>query len=170
MATPFLGEIYIVPYNFAPRGFAFCNGQILSIAQNSALFALLGTIYGGNGTTTFALPDLQGRTPIGAGQGAGLTDRTLGESGGAASVTLGIGEMPAHAHALATSPAQADRSNALGNHLAKPPDATYSAAAADTALGPMLSPAGGGQPHNNLSPYLAVNFVIALQGIFPSRN
>lgn len=170
MATPFLGEIYIVPYTFAPRGFAFCNGQILSIAQNSALFALLGTTYGGNGISTFALPDLQGRTPIGSGQGAGLSNRTLGEAGGAATVTLGINEMPAHAHALATSSGAADRSNARGNYLALPPDPVYSSAASDTSLGNVMTPAGGGQAHNNLSPYLAVNFVIALAGIFPSRN
>ncbi|HEX6833200.1 MAG TPA: tail fiber protein [Rudaea sp.] len=170
MASPFLGEIYIVPYNFAPRGFAFCNGQILSIAQNTALFALLGTTYGGNGTTNFALPDLQGRTPIGAGQGAGLSNRTLGELGGATAVTLGISAMPSHTHAVATSSAPADRSNAQGNHFAAPPDPVYSGAPSDTSLGNALTPAGGGQPHNNLSPYLVVNFVIALQGIFPSRN
>lgn len=170
MATPFLGEIYIVPYSFAPRGFAFCNGQILSIAQNTALFSLLGTTYGGNGTTTFALPDLQGRTPIGFGQGAGLSNRTLGEAGGAATVTLGINEMPAHAHAVTTSSEPADRSNARANYLAVPPDPVYSSTASDASLGNAMTPAGGGQPHNNLSPYLAVNFVIALQGIFPSRN
>jgi microcystin-dependent protein len=170
MATPFVGEIYIVPYNFAPSGFAFCDGQILSIAQNAALFSLLGTTYGGDGISTFALPDLQGRTPISSGQGPGLSLRDLGESGGAAAVTLAASEMPPHAHSLTTSPAPADRSNARANYLAVPPDPTYSSAASDTSLANALLPAGSGQPHNNLSPYLVLNFVIALQGVFPSRS
>ncbi|MGE5170199.1 MAG: phage tail protein [Rudaea sp.] len=170
MATPFLGEIYVVPYNFAPRNFAFCDGQTLSIAQNTALFALLGTSYGGNGTTTFALPDLRGRTPIGMGQGPGLSQRIIGESAGSATVTLSVAEMSAHAHTPVTSPAPADRSNARGNYLAVPPDPVYANAAPNASLGNALLPSGGGQPHNNLPPYLVVNFVIAMQGIFPSRN
>jgi len=170
MATPFIGEIYLVPYNFPPRGFAFCNGQIMSIAQNTALFSLLGTTYGGNGTTTFALPDLRGRTPIGAGQGPGLSLRDLGEVAGEAAVALIASEMPAHAHTVTTSSAPADRSNARGNHLAVPPDPVYSSAAANTSLANALLPAGLGQPHNNLSPYLVLNFVIALQGVFPARS
>jgi microcystin-dependent protein len=170
MATPFLGEIYLVPYNFAPRNFAFCDGQILSIAQNTALFALLGTTYGGNGQSTFALPDLRGRTPIAMGQGPGLSARTMGESAGSATVTLGVPEMPAHSHTPVTSAGPADRSNARSNYLAAPPDPAYTNAAPNTSLGAAMLPAGGGQPHNNLSPYLVVNFVIALQGIFPSRN
>ena len=170
MSQPFVGEIYIVPYNFAPRGFAFCNGQIMAISQNTALFSLLGTTYGGDGKTTFALPDLQGRTPIGSGQGAGLSTRVIGEVGGAASVTLLASEMPAHTHTVATSPEPADRSNARGNYLASPPDPAYSSAAANASLGNVLPQAGGGLPHNNLSPYLALNFIIALQGVFPARN
>src|SRR6202030_4711668 len=110
MATPFLGEIVIVPYNFAPRTFAFCNGQILSISQNTALFSLLGTTYGGNGTTTFALPNLQGRTPISSGQGPGLANRVLGESAGEENVTLLPAEMSAHSHSLTVSTSNAERS------------------------------------------------------------
>jgi microcystin-dependent protein len=172
MATPFLGEIVIVPYNFAPRGFAFCDGQILPISQNTALFSLLGTTYGGNGTTNFALPDLQGRTPVSSGQGPGLTDRGLGESAGEVNVTLLAQEMPAHNHALSVSTDKADRSNATGNYFAVPPDPTYvqQAGAGVGVTAGAVPIAGGGQPHNNRSPYLVLNFVIALQGIFPARN
>jgi microcystin-dependent protein len=172
MATPYLGEIVIVPYTFAPRGFAFCDGQILPISQNTALFSLLGTTYGGNGTTNFALPDLQGRTPLSSGQGPGLTDRGLGESAGEVSVTLLAQEMPAHNHALSVSTDNADRSNATGNYFAVPPDPTYvqQAGAGVGVTAGAVPIAGGGQPHNNRSPYLVLNFVIALQGIFPARN
>jgi len=172
MATPFLGEIVIVPYNFAPRGFAFCNGQILPITQNTALFSLLGTTYGGNGQTTFALPDLQGRTPISSSQGPGLTDRTLGESAGKENVVLSAQEMSVHNHSLSVSTANADRSNATGNYFAVPPDPTYVqqpgiGSGVTSGAVPLV---GGGQPHNNRSPYLVLSFVIALQGIFPARN
>jgi len=143
MATPYLGEILIVPYNFAPKGFAFCNGQILSIQQNTALFSLLGTTYGGNGTTNFALPDLQGRTPVSSGQGPGLSQRDLGEFAGESSVTLLTTQIPSHTHQLA--------------------------AGGGTTQG-ATQVTGGGQPHNNRSPYLTFNFVIAMQGIFPARN
>jgi microcystin-dependent protein len=172
MATPFLGEIVIVPYNFAPRMFAFCNGQILPISQNTALFSLLGTTYGGNGTTTFALPNLQGRTPISSGQGPGLTNRVLGESSGEENVTLLPPEMPAHSHPLTVSTADADRSNATGNYFAAPPDPTYvqqPGVGSGVTLG-AVPLSGGNLPHNNLSPYLVLNFVIAQQGIFPARN
>src|SRR6266568_1939545 len=125
MSQPFIGEILIVGYNFAPRGFAFCNGQVLPISQNTALFSLLGTTYGGDGISNFALPNLQGCTPIGSGQGPGLTDRILGEVGGAANVTLTSAEMPAHLHTVTTSSQNADRSNAAGNYLAIPSDPMY---------------------------------------------
>lgn len=172
MATPYIGEIVIVPYNFAPRGFAFCNGQILPISQNTALFSLLGTTYGGNGTTNFALPNLQGRTPIGSGQGPGLSDRILGESAGEENVTLLSQEMPAHNHSLSVSTANADRGNATGNYFAVPPDPVYvqqPGAGVGVTQG-AVPLAGGNLPHNNRSPYLVLNFVIALQGIFPARN
>lgn len=172
MATPYLGEILIVPYNFAPKGFAFCNGQILSIQQNTALFSLLGTTYGGNGTTNFALPDLQGRTPLSSGQGPGLSLRDLGEFAGESSVTLLTTQIPSHNHQLNVSTNGADRSNATGNYFAVPPDPVYLqqvAAGGGTTLG-ATQVTGGGQPHNNRSPYLTLNFVIAMQGIFPARN
>lgn len=171
MSEPFIGEVRMAGFNFAPRGWAFCNGQVLSIAQNTALFSLLGTTYGGNGQTTFALPNLQGRLPMHTGQGPGLSNRVQGEQGGSANVTLLATEMPAHSHALATAAVPADRATATGNRLAQPRDPVYRNAAPDGQLaGAAIGASGGSLPHNNLSPYLAVNFIIALQGIFPSRN
>lgn len=171
MSTPFMSEIRMFSFDFAPRSWAMCNGQLLPIAQNQALFALLGTTYGGNGVTTFALPNLQSRVPMHAGQGPGLSNRSLGELGGAESHTLTINEIPAHQHALAaTSAAPAGGpSNAL---LATPTTTKpYRASATQTmSLATMTGSGGGSQPHSNLQPYLTVNFAIALQGVFPSRN
>jgi microcystin-dependent protein len=168
MASPYLGEIRAVSFAFAPKGWALCNGQLLAINQNQALFALLGTTYGGNGTTTFALPNLQARAPLHAGGGI-----TLGQAGGEAQHTLIAAELPAHVHA-ATARAQAGDNpspagRAWGQH---PVDKTYApASAALVGMSPQaLAAAGGGQPHENWPPYLVLNFVIALQGIFPSRN
>jgi microcystin-dependent protein len=170
MADPFVAEIRIVGFNFAPQGWAFCDGTLIPISQNTALFSLLGTSYGGNGTTLFALPNLRGKAPIHWGQGPGLSDRSIGESGGSETVTLTMNEMPAHAHAIAATSAPADRSNPASSVLATPADPTYTAQAANTVTNPTtLAVEGGTQPHNNLQPYLALNFVIALQGIFPSR-
>ncbi len=174
MADPFLAEIRIVPFNFAPRGWAWCDGQLLPISQNTALFSLLGTNYGGNGTSNFALPDLQGRVPMMPGQGPGLSPRTLGESGGSATVTLTQAELPAHSHALRAGPVTADNDPGpdalLGPAVATMP-AYAGATGATVALAPeAISPAGGGQPHNNLQPFLTCYFVIAMQGIYPPRT
>src|SRR5262245_23907299 len=174
MADPFVAEIRIFGFNFAPRGWAVCNGQILPIPQNTALFALLGTTYGGDGVTTFALPDLKARVPMHPGQGPGLSLHDLGETGGTAAVTLQPSEMPAHTHALGvqTAPLGAVAAPA-GTTLGRPASGKLYVTAAPpppVSMSPsMLAQAGGGQPHNNLQPYLTVNFCIALQGIFPAR-
>jgi len=175
MATPFVAEISLFAGNFAPRGYAFCSGQLLSIAQNTALFSLLGTTYGGNGQTTFALPDLQGRLPVHTGQGPGLTSRVLGEKAGTETVTLITSQMPAHDHTVSQrAGSTADSPSPLGRYPAPPASGTpYSGTTgAQMASGTAttLATAGGGQPHNNLMPSLCVNFIIALQGVFPSRN
>jgi microcystin-dependent protein len=178
MSEPFLGQIQIFPYNFAPVGWATCNGQILSIAQNAALFSLLGTFYGGNGTSTFALPQLAGCVPVDAGQGVGLSQRNVGDAGGEASVTLDVGTLPQHEHAVNASTNAGDSRNPNGMLPAIPatpprmPDDLYSNTTLPTSqmLANSVLPVGGGQPHNNLQPYLMLLFCIALTGIFPPRN
>ncbi len=174
---PFIGEIRMFGGNFAPRGWAFCNGQLLSIAQNTALFSLLGTTYGGDGVTTFALPDLRGRTPIHFGQGPGLTPRTLGERSGSETVTLTANEMPAHNHAMVASTGIINTpspENAFLGQIGEGRDAPPAFVGATSALTTMnpqsINPSGGSQPHNNMQPYLAVNYIISLEGIYPSRN
>lgn len=171
MADPFVAEIRIFPFNFPPKGWAFCNGQILPISQNTALFSLLGTVYGGDGKSTFALPDLEGSAAMHPGQGQGLSLRDLGQIGGAESVTLIQSEIPAHTHALTVS--QADGLERLpGGQLAATGIGIglYAAPGALTQLAPQaLPPAGGSLPHNNMQPYLTLNFCIALQGVFPAR-
>jgi microcystin-dependent protein len=172
MADQFVAEIRIFPFNFAPTGWALCDGQLLPISQNTALFSLLGTTYGGNGTSNFALPDLRGNAPMHPGQGPGLSVRDLGETGGSPTVTLLESEIPAHSHAVNASsgPASlqapgADRVLGRANtnvYLDTPANLVQMAPES-------LAPAGGGQPHNNMQPYLTLNFCIALQGIFPSR-
>jgi len=176
MASVFLGQIMIVPYNFAPRGFALCNGQILSISQNAALFSLLGTFYGGNGTSNFALPNLQGSVPVGTGQGTGLSPYDVGQAGGSSTVTLTVNEIAAHAHTLNGS-SDTGTSASLTGLLPAVPNAVagdqlmYAAPGANVAMNAgSISNAGGGQPHTNMMPYLVLNFVIALQGIFPPRG
>ena len=165
MAEPFLSEIKIVSFNFAPKGWATCDGQLLPINQNQALFALLGTTYGGNGQTNFALPDLRGRTPIHFGNG-----HVLGERGGEQAHTLTVAETPMHIHALAGTPSAADTATPTNNYLAAANN-QYAPPANLTSMGPSsISAAGGSQPHENMQPYLTLMFVIALQGIFPSRN
>jgi microcystin-dependent protein len=167
MAEPFLSEIRIFSFNFAPKGWAMCNGQLLPINQNQALFSLLGTTYGGNGQTTFALPNLKGRAQVHTGQG-----HTLGESAGEAAHTLTISEMPAHTHAASASPQTGNDVVPTSHVLASPLNQTYRAP--DNTLTPLdagtIGNTGGSQPHENRQPFLILNFCIALQGIFPSQN
>lgn len=174
MADPFVAEIRIFPFNFAPKGWAWCDGQLLPLSQNTALFSLLGTTYGGNGKSNFALPDLQGRAPMHPGQGPGLSLHDLGETGGSETVTLLESEMPSHSHSL----------NAVGGFNGTNNDPTNQVPAKGdagllpyTPTGPLLmmapeaiAPAGGDQPHNNMMPYLTYYFCIALQGVFPPRG
>ena len=174
MADPFVAEIRIFPFNFAPKGWAFCNGQILPISQNTALFSLLGTTYGGDGKSTFALPNMQGNAPMHPGQGPGLSLHDLGETGGSQTVTLLESEIPSHSHSL----------NAVGGFNGTNNDPTNQVPAkGDAGLLPYtqsgqslmmafqgIAPAGGDQPHNNMQPFLTLNFCIALQGVFPPRS
>jgi len=169
---PFIGELMLTGYNFCPRGWAAASGQLLPIAQNTALFSLLGTQFGGNGVTTFALPDLRGRTPIGAGQGPGLSDRTIGEQGGEEAVTLTTPEMPAHTHAAYATTQETNTTNPAGALPARKLRTLLyrGGSPADTAMAAdAIGVTGGGQPHDNMPPYLAMTWCIALQGIFPSR-
>ncbi|WP_066807215.1 phage tail protein [Sphingomonas asaccharolytica] len=179
MAEPFLGEIRIFSFNFAPKGWALCNGQLLSIAQNQALFAILGTTYGGNGVTIFALPNLQGRAPIHWGQGSGLSNVVLGQVAGEENHTLISTEMPSHTHTFAATTLPATKKPVNAGIFADDVDAqavdyfaTFNAPNSSyVPLNPLSMPnQGGGQPHNNMQPYLVLNICIALQGIFPSRN
>jgi len=166
MSDPFLGEIKIISWNYVPQGWAFCNGQQLPINQNQALFALLGTTYGGNGQTTFALPNLRGQVPIHVGNG-----HTLGEKAGSTSVTITAQQMPTHTHAMMGSGTQGDTPVPTNTVLAATPANIYAPPASLTTLNPVnVTSVGGSQPHNNMMPYLVLNFIIALQGIFPSRN
>jgi microcystin-dependent protein len=173
MADPFVAEMRFFGFGFAPSGWAQCNGQILSISQNTALFSLVGTTYGGNGTTTFALPNLQGAVPMAWGQGPGLSIRDLGEVGGAASVTLLQSEMPNHSHTVtaATTPLGTVAAPSSSVGYARPVTGNvYATTGTTTAMSTStLAAVGSGQPHNNLQPYLVVNCCIALQGIFPSH-
>jgi microcystin-dependent protein len=166
MSEPFLGQVKLVAFSFAPHGYALCNGQLLPISQNTALFSLLGTTFGGNGTTTFALPNLQSRTPIHSGNGF-----TLGQQGGEENHTLILGEMPAHTHLVLGDSAEAAQGSPVGNTWSAKAASTPFSASTNTHLnGGALAVTGGGQPHPNLQPYLVINFVIALAGVFPSRN
>jgi microcystin-dependent protein len=165
MSEPFLSEIKIVSFNFPPKGWALCNGQLLPINQNQALFALLGTTYGGNGQTNFALPNLRGRLPIHVGNG-----HTQGEAAGSTSVTVNIQQLPTHLHPVMASPTNADVPVGTNNFFGAALN-TYTPAANLLTIAPQtVTSVGGSQPHNNMMPYLVLNFIIALQGIFPSRN
>ena len=178
MAEPFLGEIRIFGGNFAPNGWALCNGQLLSIAQNAALFAILGTTYGGDGVTTFALPNLQGRLPMHWGQGRGLSSRVVGEVAGTETVTLLSSQMPMHTHTAMASSNAGDQPSPSGNVWAVPSDSqgnTLNAFVAPSAANATLAPqaigiSGGSQPVGIMPPFLCLTFIIALNGIFPSRG
>lgn len=175
MSDQFVAEIRIFPFNFAPTGWAFCDGQLLPISQNTALFSLLGTVYGGDGKSTFALPDLQDRAAMQPGQGQGLSLRDLGETGGSETVTLLVSEMPVHTHTVSSF------ITVTGDQFGPNPDgqsllaqslngSVYADPGPLTTFAPQaLSPGGGSLPHNNMQPYLTVNFCIAMQGIFPQR-
>lgn len=180
MVNPYIGQIAIFAGNFAPRDWALCNGQLLAISEHAALFSILGTTYGGDGRTTFALPDLRGRTPIGTGQGSGLTDRTLGTKGGAETVTLNTSQMPSHTHPGKLSIEEGVRDTPQANDI--PAVTTMTSGLATVKLksfGPETSNSvdsgstgstGGGQAHNNMQPYVTLNYCIALNGIYPSRS
>jgi microcystin-dependent protein len=167
-----LAEIRLFPYNFAPRNWAFCQGQILPISQNTALFSLLGTTYGGNGQTTFALPDLRGRVAVHVGQGPGLSDYDLGQVGGAETVTLTLGQLAPHSHTPNCLNATANKYPPQNNVWAIDAGGNpqYGTTKAGTMAPGIIGPSGGGQAHNNIQPYLALNYCIAIQGIFPARN
>jgi microcystin-dependent protein len=180
MSNPFVAEIRIFPFNFPPKGWAFCDGQLLPISQNTALFSLLGTTYGGNGTSNFALPNLQGSAPLHTDQYSGGGQFFLGQVGGAEAVTLIQSQIPAHSHFLNADAAAATTGNpaggayAEGNWTALPNSGNvtmYTTLAPDTQLAPTaIAPAGSSFPHNNMQPYLTLNFCIALQGVFPPRT
>lgn len=180
MSDPFVGEIRMFAGNFAPYNWAFCQGQIIPIQSNTALFALLGTYYGGNGQTNFALPDLRGNVPLGAGNGIGLTPHVIGERSGTPTVTLLSSEMPMHGHGLNASSANGSVPPGSGATLGRPVKGSlqgsttglmYSTGGANVPMTtPVLGISGGSQPHNNMMPYLAMNYIIALRGVFPARN
>src|SRR5215218_6966262 len=174
MADPFVAEIRIFPFNFAPKGWAWCDGQLLPLSQNTALFSLLGTTYGGNGKSNFALPDLQGRAPMHPGQGPGLSLHDLGETGGSETVTLLESEIPAHAHTLRGDRNVSETPDPAANTLGRGSSINAYQSVVNQNLVSMapeaLAPAGGDQPHNNLQPYLTFYFCIALQGVFPPRT
>jgi len=171
---PFVGEIMMFAGNFPPKGWAFCDGQLLSIAQNTALFSLIGTYYGGNGVVTFALPDLRSRVPMHAGGsgGPGLTQRFLGEQGGTESVTLLAAQMPMHTHSLQVDTANGTTSSPNAALLARDPAGTpaYGVNTTGALAATAIASAGGNQPHENMQPFLAINYCIALEGIYPPRN
>jgi microcystin-dependent protein len=173
MSNPFLGEIRMFGFTFAPQGWALCNGQTLAISQNTALFSLLGTTYGGNGQTTFQLPNLQSRVAVHFGQGPGLSQYVQGQTGGLENVTLTVNQMPAHNH-LVNATSSAATVNGPGTrflgHVQAGAPPIYAATTNDTMAPTMISVAGSSQPHTNIQPYLVLNFCIALAGLFPSRN
>ncbi len=171
MSEPFVGEIRMFAGNYAPRGWAFCDGQLLAVSQNDALFSLLGTVYGGDGRTTFGLPDLRGRVPIHPGTGPGLSPVRQGQKGGQEDVTLTVNQLPSHNHSYGASSGAAQNTAPSGTALASPTADIYANATSLAAMaGDMIPRVGGGQSHTNLQPFLCINFIIALFGIYPSRH
>jgi len=170
MSEPFVGEVSMFAGNFAPRGWAFCNGQLLPISQNTALFSLLGTTFGGDGRTTFGLPDLQGRAPMHPGRGPGLTDRRLGQTGGAETVTLGAGQTSPHTHSLRSSADDNDQSSPANNVAGVAEEPSYRATHDADMASDIIQSVGSGQAHDNLQPSLTIQFIIALVGLYPSRS
>jgi microcystin-dependent protein len=174
MSEPFIAEIRIFAGNFAPRGWAFCNGQLLPISQNTALFSLIGTTYGGDGRTTTALPNLEGRAPMHPGRGPGLTERRLGQIGGVETVTLSEAQMPNHNHIVSANSGRGDFSNPLNRVLARGQGAmSYQSNTTQNLVdlnSQALPSTGGSQSHNNMQPFLVMNFIIALVGLYPSRS
>jgi len=169
MSNPFIGEINMFGGNFAPRGHALCDGQLLAISQNTALFSILGTIYGGDGRTTFGLPEMRGRIPIGTGSGPGLSPRTIGQRSGAESVTLTTNELPSHTHTMQGSTQTANIDIPTNAVPAITADASYKSMGVTATMKPTTA-AGSSSPHNNLMPFQCINYIIALVGTFPSRN
>jgi len=170
MGTPYLSEIRIYSFNFAPRGWAMCNGQLLAINQNQALFALVGTFYGGNGTTNFQLPNLQGRVALHMGSDSSGNSYTIGQQGGEAQITLNSFEVPAHSHEVSGVSNSANQASPVGHTWAASLDEPYAPTPGVSMNPNSVSSTGGSQPHTNMAPFLTLNFCIALQGIFPSRN
>jgi microcystin-dependent protein len=175
MSNPFLGELRLAGFSFAPYGWAMANGQVLAIAQNTALFSLLGTNFGGNGTSNFALPNLQGSTPVGAGQGPGLSLYDVGESGGASTVVLLQSEIPAHSHTVQADGTPANQQSPANDAFAKASSTAGNLYTTNTTTKVqmnqnLVTPYGNNVPHNNLMPYLTLNWIIALQGVFPTRG
>lgn len=172
MSEPFIAEIRIFAGNFAPRSWAFCDGQLLPVSQNTALFSLIGTTYGGDGRSTTALPNLQGRAPMHPGRGPGLTSRRLGQRGGVETVTLSEAQMPNHTHSMTAVQRPAEENDANNRYYGLTPgNNLYNAASNLVALADQAAPStGGSQAHNNLQPFIAMNFIIALQGLYPSRS
>ncbi|HWA83496.1 MAG TPA: tail fiber protein [Fimbriimonadaceae bacterium] len=169
MADPYIGEVKLVPYNFAPRGWAFCAGQILPISQNTALFSLIGTYYGGDGRSTFALPDLRGRVAVHSGQGPGLSPYTIGQAGGVEGVSLNTPQLPPHGHPVAVSSSLGNHADPAGEHLATSPMGLgfVYGVSPNAAMADPTTVTGGSQPHENRQPNLALNYIIALEGVFP---
>lgn len=170
MADPFVAEIRIFPFNFAPKGWAWCDGQLLPLSQNTALFSLLGTVYGGDGKSNFALPDLQGNAPMHPGQGPGLSLHALGETGGSETVSLLESEIPSHSHSVRALNQPGLTATPAGNIPARNRFYYSGSAPTVTMSDKALAPAGGDQPHNNMQPYLTFYFCIAMQGVFPPRT
>ena len=167
---PFLGQLILVPYNFAPNGWALCNGQVLPIAQNTALFSLLGTIYGGDGVTTFALPDLRGRVPVSSGEGPGLSSYVVGETYGAESVTLNTTQIPSHTHSVNCDSVKGKGAAPTGLYPAEAASKIYASTANAQMNAGMIADTGGGAAHENRQPSLVLNWIIALQGVYPSPS